>query len=66
MAAFWLLCPNMGNPAGSLRTAGMEMDILAPLPNDGKAYQSLHYDGYGADHKKVGSITTEVEVNSGN
>lgn len=64
-SAFWLQSSTMGNPVGSPRTAGMEIDIVETLHNDGRAYHNLHWDGYGADHKHAGFITSDLGVNSG-
>ncbi len=65
-SAFWLQSPTMGNPIGSPKTAGMEIDVVESLSNDGAAYQNLHWDGYGSDHKTAGVKTADFGVNSGN
>ena len=65
-SAFWIQSPTMGNPVGSPQTAGMEIDVVETLTNDGAAHHNLHWDGYGTDHKTAGLTTGNLGVNSGN
>lgn len=65
-SAFWVQSPTMGKLIGDPRTAGMELDIVESLPNDGRVHQNIHWDGYAADHKQTGIITADVGSNSGN
>ncbi len=71
--AFWLNCEAMGKPADPKapalhdpHTGGVEMDIIEfhhrMKRPDGlyAAQQTLHWDGYGADHKSKG-FTPEVQ-----
>ncbi len=64
-SAFWLQSSTMGNPVGNPQEAGMEIDVVETLPNDGRAHQNLHWDGYGTDHKSAGFITGDLGINSG-
>lgn len=61
--AFWLQSPTLGRPLGDPSLAGTEIDIMehrvvdaAGRPIGNVASFNLHWDGYGADHKHVGSI----------
>jgi beta-glucanase (GH16 family) len=65
-SAFWLQSATMGNPIGNPQTAGMEIDVVETLSNDGRVHQNLHWDGYGADHKTAGIKTGDLGANSGN
>ena len=65
-SAFWLQSPTYGNPIGNPQTAGMEIDVVETLSNDGRVHHNLHWDGYGADHKSTGIKTTDLGANSGN
>lgn len=65
-SAFWLQTPTMGNPMGNSRVAGMEIDVVESLPDDGRAYLNLHWDGYEANHKTAGIKTADVGCNDGN
>ncbi|MGQ7944300.1 Ig-like domain-containing protein [Flavobacterium sp. WC2509] len=65
-SAFWLQSNTNGNPIGNPKQAGMEMDIVESLPNDGKVHTNLHWDGYATDHKSTGIVTGDLGANSGN
>lgn len=61
-SAFWMQSPTMGNPIGNSAVAGSELDIVEHRAIDSggadisnKLQSNLHWDGYGADHKSVGS-----------
>lgn len=65
-SAFWLQSPTMGNPVGNPQAAGMEIDVVETLSNDGRVHHNLHWDGYGTAHKQAGIITSDLGANSGN
>jgi len=51
-SAFWLQSPTFGDPVGKPEEAGVEVDILeyySTRPD--KLDHTLHWDGYGQDHK---------------
>ena len=60
--AFWLQSPTLGKPLGNPAVAGTEIDIMEHRVQDSAgrnigdlASFNLHWDGYGADHKHMGS-----------
>lgn len=60
--AFWLQSPTVGKPLGDPAAAGVETDIVEHRATDQQgrdvshlASFNLHWDGYGSDHKHVGS-----------
>jgi autotransporter-associated beta strand protein len=64
-SSFWLMPATIGNPLGDPATAGTEIDITEHRKVDSantdisdKTVHNLHWDGYGADHKSVGSGLT--------
>jgi beta-glucanase (GH16 family) len=65
-SAFWLQSATMGNPIGNPQAAGMEIDVVETLSNDGRVHHNLHWDGYGTAHKTTGLITPDLGANSGN
>ncbi len=65
-SAFWLQSATMGNPIGNPQAAGMEIDVVETLSNDGRVHHNLHWDGYGTAHKQAGVITSDLGANSGN
>jgi beta-glucanase (GH16 family) len=53
-AAFWLQSPTYGKAIGDLAASGAEIDIFEYLTSFGDSLQhTLHWDGYGADHKSA-------------
>jgi beta-glucanase (GH16 family) len=60
-SAFWDQSPTIGNPIGNPAVAGTEIDTVEHRVTDGasdlsnKAQSTIHWDGYGADHKSVSS-----------
>ncbi|MCG3124393.1 MAG: Glucan endo-1,3-beta-glucosidase A1 [Phycisphaerales bacterium] len=58
--AFWLNCGGMGSIPGNPHETGVEMDVIEfhhkMKGKDGlyRAQQTLHWDGYGKDHKSKG------------
>jgi beta-glucanase (GH16 family) len=65
-SAFWLQSATMGNPIGNPQLAGMEIDVVETLSNDGRVHQNLHWDGYDTYHKTAGIKTGDLGANSGN
>lgn len=53
-SAFWLQSPVIGSSLDPSR-AGVEIDIMENFTRDNKISHSLHWDGYGKDHKQKGS-----------
>lgn len=71
-SAFWMQSPTMGNPIGDPATAGSEIDICEHRSyDDGGSFIATgydinnHWDGYGADHKSVGSRRNVGNANTG-
>ncbi len=64
-SAFWMQSATMGNPIGNPQLAGMEIDVVETLPNDGRVHHNIHWDGYGTSHKQAGIITGDLGANSG-
>ena len=65
-SAFWLQSPTMGKTVGDTRTSGTEIDIfeyLARLPN--KVQHTLHWDGYGKDHKSAAHVHEQANLAEG-
>jgi beta-glucanase (GH16 family) len=68
-SAFWSQSPTMGKPVGDVATAGMEIDFAEHRevdhegkPQPGKVNFTLHWDGYGKDHKGSGHITPDLHL----
>jgi beta-glucanase (GH16 family) len=56
-SAFWLMPRNMGKAVGDTQASGTEIDIFEYLPiKPDKAQHTLHWDGYGKDHKSQGHV----------
>ncbi len=56
-SAFWLQSPTLGEPIGDPGKAGAEIDVFEYLRNRGdKIQHTLHWDGYGKDHKSAQKI----------
>jgi beta-glucanase (GH16 family) len=60
--AFWMASPTIGNPLGDPAVAGAEIDVVEHRRTRGSgadisgAYaMNVHWDGYGVEHKHVGS-----------
>lgn len=71
-SAWWSHTPTMGQPIGDPARAGMEIDILEHRVTDkrgqaiaGKVQHTLHWDGYGKDHKSAGELTPDLGLNEG-
>ncbi len=66
--AFWLNCNGMGKPVGDPANAGVEMDIMEfhhKLDAGRRVQQTLHWDGYGADHKSRGHTPLVQGITTG-
>lgn len=64
-AAFWLQTPAMGKFIGQPDKAGAEIDIFEFLPNrPTQIHHTLHYDGYGKDHKVKHKLIKNRKFNS--
>jgi beta-glucanase (GH16 family) len=56
-SAFWLQSPTLGKPVGDSKKAGTEIDIFEYLRREGdKVHHTLHWDGYGKDHKSTNCV----------
>ena len=64
-SAYWLQSATMGSPIGNPQLAGMEIDVVETLHNDGRVHQNILWDGYDVNHKKAGFITGDLGANSG-
>jgi len=65
-SAFWLQSPKMGAVVGDTKTSGTEIDIFEYLVNRGdKIQHTLHWDGYGKDHKSAKQIHEEEGLSRG-
>jgi beta-glucanase (GH16 family) len=71
-SAFWLQSPTMGHPLHDPGQAGVEIDIcehrVVSTEGEklaGKIQHTLHWDGYGQDHKSIGHLSPELKLNSG-
>lgn len=62
--AFWMMCSGVGSVGNGGRD-GTEIDIVEIPWRDGKVTMNLHWDGYGADHKKAGTSLTLPELKEG-
>lgn len=53
-SAFWLQSPTMGKPVGDPASAGVEIDVIEYLATPkyrDRALHTIHWDGYGKEHK---------------
>ncbi|HUS93161.1 MAG TPA: glycoside hydrolase family 16 protein [Phycisphaerae bacterium] len=56
-SAFWLQSPLLGKVVGDTKQSGTEIDIFEYLRKRGdKVQHTLHWDGYGKDHKSQGHV----------
>ena len=62
--AFWTMCSGVGKVGNDGRD-GTEIDIVEIPWRDGKVTFNLHWDGYGKDHKSVGTQTTIPALTNG-
>jgi beta-glucanase (GH16 family) len=59
-AAFWLQSPIIGSTL-SPAFSGVEVDIVENLTRNGIVSHNNHWNGYGADHKHIGSGDRRLE-----
>lgn len=71
-SAFWSQTPTIGDPIGDVAKAGMEIDFVEhrAVDHEGKPLASkanftLHWDGYGKDHKGKGHQTPALDLDKG-
>ncbi|MBI5386846.1 MAG: glycoside hydrolase family 16 protein [Verrucomicrobia bacterium] len=71
-SAFWIHSPTMGRSIGDPAAAGMEIDVIEHRVCDqkgrdisGQGQLTLHWDGYGKDHKSKGQMTQDLGLGSG-
>jgi beta-glucanase (GH16 family) len=65
-SAFWLQSPTYGNPVGDAKKAGTEIDIFEYLTKRGdKLQHTLHWDGYGKEHKSAGRVADMPGISKG-
>ena len=65
-SAFWLQSPTVGNPIGDTQVAGTEIDVMEYHSNWGdKLQNTLHWDGYGTDHKSAAKSATIAGLKDG-
>lgn len=71
-SAFWCQTPTIGKPIGDVAAAGLEIDFVEHREVDhegkriaGKANFTLHWDGYGKEHKGKGHITPNLGLDKG-
>ncbi len=64
-SAFWLQSPTMSN-VGDPKNNGVEIDIVEYFKTDKDAmFSNIHRDGYGQEHKKIGSRHTNTALAKG-
>lgn len=71
-SAFWMQSPTMGRYIGEPELSGLEIDICEHRYVDGsaanvngKVQHTFHWDGYGADHKSSGRLTSDLGLGGG-
>ena len=71
-SAFWMQSPTMGQYLGDPAFAGEEIDISEHRQVDsgsndisGIVNMALHWDGYGASHKSVSTLTPNLGLGAG-
>ena len=71
-SAFWLQSPTMGHPLGDMGKAGVEIDICEhrSVSDKGenitaKVQHTLHWDGYGKQHKSRGQFSPAMNLDQG-
>jgi beta-glucanase (GH16 family) len=63
-SAFWINGPGIGKVGDGGRD-GCEIDIMEKPWLDGRVQHTLHWDGYGKDHKSEGFVATAPGVMEG-
>ncbi len=65
-SAFWLMPQHMGKVVGDPKTSGTEIDIFEYLRNKpDKIQHTLHWDGYGKDHKSAAHVHDQPGIGEG-
>ena len=65
-SAFWLQSPKLGKVIGDTSRSGTEIDIFEYLARKGdKVQHTLHWDGYGKDHKSAGKVVDAKGLRKG-
>ena len=65
-SAFWLQSPRLGKVVGDTKQSGTEIDIFEYLVKRGdKIQHTLHWDGYGRDHKSAGHVHAHPGLSKG-
>ena len=65
-SAFWLQSPALGQEIGNTATSGTEIDIFEYLRKEGdQVHFTLHWDGYKAEHKSIGSVRSIPGLSEG-
>jgi len=67
-SAFWLNSPTMGQFIGDVANGGTEIDVIEYLrsgTNKTTSYHTLHWDGYGKEHKRHGERVHLVSLEDG-
>lgn len=65
--AFWLQSPALSQGLNDTAKFGTEIDIFEYHINQGKdwVYHNLHWNGYGADHKRAGTRVKKSGIGDG-
>jgi len=65
-SAFWLQTPTMAKEIGNTADSGTEIDIYEYLRREGDTvHHTLHWDGYGQDHKSAKQTPTVPGLSKG-
>ena len=65
-SAFWLQSPRLGKVIGDTAASGTEIDIFEYLrKRDNKIQHTLHWDGYGKDHKSAAQVADVAGLTEG-
>ncbi len=65
-SAFWMQSPRLGKVIGDVKQSGTEIDIFEYLSKRGdKIQHTLHWDGYGKDHKSAGKVVQSPGLTKG-
>jgi beta-glucanase (GH16 family) len=65
-SAFWLQSPKLGKVVGDAKASGTEIDIFEYLANrPGKIQHTLHWDGYGKEHKSAPKVHEQADLADG-
>jgi beta-glucanase (GH16 family) len=63
-SAFWMMCNGVGRVGDESRD-GTEIDIMEKPWLDERVQHTLHWDGYGKDHKSEGKVVKAPRVMNG-